>query len=250
MTPDGGLYLDLMKRVLTNVVYRDAPVAWFEGEPAFVMTHPERGALWPNIAHTMVSRERLDNVQFCLEQVLADGVPGDFIETGVWRGGVCIFARSVFKAHGVQDRTVWVADSFEGVPTTTAESHRMDRELALHTKNDVLAVSEEIVRENFSRYGLLDEQVAFLNGWFADTLPRAPIGKLAVIRLDGDLYSSTMDALDHLYPKLSPGGYVIVDDYGIPGCAAAVHEYRERHGIEDEICFIDPYSIYWRRGTG
>jgi hypothetical protein len=249
MTRDGQLYLDLIKRVLANSIYRDAPVAWFEDHPEFAVTHPERGALWPNVAHTMVSLERLDNVQHCLERVLTDGVPGDFIETGVWRGGVCIFARALFKAHGVLDRTVWVADSFQGVPTTSEESHRMDRELALHTRNDVLAVSEETVRENFSRYELLDEQVAFLSGWFADTLPQAPIGNLAVMRLDGDLYSSTMDALTHLYPKLSPGGYVIVDDYGIPGCAAAVHDYREKHGILDKICFIDPYSVYWRRGA-
>lgn len=248
MTPDGQLYLDLMKRVLTNVIYRDAPVAWFEGKPDFAVTHPERGALWPNIAHTMVGLHRLDNVQFCLERVLSDGVPGDFIETGVWRGGVCFFARAFFRAHAVRDRTVWVADSFQGVPTTSAGSHPMDRELALHTRNDVLAVSQEAVRENFRRYGLLDDRVAFLSGWFADTLPQAPIDRLAVIRLDGDLYRSTMDGLTHLYPKLSPGGYVIVDDYGIPGCAAAVHEYREKQGIDDEMCFIDAYSVYWRRG--
>lgn len=246
MKTDGQLYLDLMKRTLTSVVYRGEPVAWVDGQAVFGGSDPEA----PNIAHTMVSTERLDNVQFCLERVLADGVPGDFIETGVWRGGVCIFARSLFKAHGVRDRTVWVADSFEGVPTTSADSHPMDQQLALHTKNYMLAVDEETVRENFSRYGLLDEQVAFLSGWFADTLPGAPMRHLAVMRLDGDLHSSTMDALDHLYPKLSPGGYVIVDDYGIPGCAAAVHEYREKHGIDDKICFIDPYSIYWRRSTG
>ncbi|MBB5801948.1 hypothetical protein F4560_001716 [Saccharothrix ecbatanensis] len=250
MKADGQLYLDLMKRTLTNTIYRGVPVAWVEGQPVFDTTRREHGTPWLNIAHTMVSVRRLDNLQFCLERALADGVPGDFIETGVWHGGACIFARSLFKAHGVQDRTVWVADSFQGVPTTTAGSHPMDQELALHEKNAMLAVSEETVRENFSRYELLDEQVSFLSGWFADTLPGAPISQLAVIRLDGDLYSSTMDALEHLYPKLSPRGYVIVDDYGIPACATAVHEYREQHGIEDEICFIDPYSIYWRRSTG
>jgi O-methyltransferase len=85
-----------------------------------------------------------------------------------------------------------------------------------------LAVSLEQVKANFDRYGLLDDQVRFLKGWFRDTLPVAPIERLAVLRLDGDMYESPMDTLVNLYPKLSEGGYVIVDDYGaIPACRQA-----------------------------
>jgi hypothetical protein len=244
------LYLELLKRVLTNVIYRDPaipnfliPTAEYNGEAR------EAGVDWPAEAHTMVGLTRLANVQKCLEDVISDDVPGDFIETGVWRGGVCIFARGLFEAYGVKDRTVWVADSFEGIPTVGADAHPLDVELQLHTANDVLGVSKEQVAANFETYGLLDDRVRFLEGWFCDTLPTAPIEKLAVLRLDGDLYESTMDALNALYPKLSAGGYVIIDDYLIPACKQAVHEYRDAHGITDEIVRIDHCSVYWRRSA-
>lgn len=111
-------------------------------------------------------------------------------------------------------------------------------------------MSVDEVKSNFSRYELLDEQVCFLKGWFRDTLPSAPIEQLAVIRLDGDMYESTMDALNNLYPKLSVGGYLIVDDYGtIPACAQAVTDYRHAHGITDEIHVIDWTGVYWKRSS-
>src|SRR6478672_4155816 len=101
------LYLDLMKQVLTNAIYDAqvvdrsiAPTTWYG---------------WPKDAHTMLSLKRLDNIQYCVERVLHDGVPGDLIETGVWRGGATIFMRAILKVHRVFDRTVWVADSFDGL---------------------------------------------------------------------------------------------------------------------------------------
>lgn len=250
-TNSRSLYLGLLKKILTNVIYEDPPIPNpVQPDAVFDRSTRETGTDWPSVAHTMVGTARLDNVQDCLERVIADGVPGDFIETGVWRGGVCILARGVFKAYGVTDRKVWVADSFEGIPVVTPESHPTDRLIELHRFNEVLGISQETVRDNFARYGLLDDQVEFLRGWFRDTLPTAPIDRLAVLRLDGDLYESTMDALVNLYPKLSPGGYVIVDDYLVPGCDGcrdAVDEFRARHHIEDPIEKIDNWSIFWRR---
>jgi O-methyltransferase len=116
--------------------------------------------------------------------------------------------------------------------------------------HNLMRISLEQVQANFQRYGLLDDQVRFLKGWFKDTLPSAPIGKLAMIRLDGDMYESTMDGLVNLYPKLSPGGCLIVDDYGaISACRKAVHDYREQHGIHEEIHSIDWTGVYWRRSA-
>jgi hypothetical protein len=103
------------------------------------------------------------------------------------------------------------------------------------------------VKRNFERYDLLDDQVRFLQGWFSETLPKAPIERLAVLRLDGDLYESTTDALVNLYDRLSPGGYVIVDDFCIPACRQAVHDFRQTRGIQDEIIQIDWTGVYWRR---
>ncbi len=104
------------------------------------------------------------------------------------------------------------------------------------------------MQDNFRRYGLLDDQVRFLKGWFRDTLPDAPIERLAVLRLDGDLYESTIQALECLYDRLSAGGYVIVDDYGnVAGCRQAVHDFRAQRGINDPIRPIDWAGVYWRR---
>jgi len=245
-----ALYLELLKNTLTGLVYDDEEVRGTR----FVLrtgkgTRARRmeGLDWPVHAHTMVGRLRLDNVQQCVEQALAQQVPGDLIETGVWRGGVTILMRALLKVHDVRDRTVWVADSFQGLPPPRPDRYPSDRGIDLsHIK--YLAVSREEVARNFERYGLLDAQVRFLEGWFRDTLPSAPIDRLAVLRLDGDLYESTHDALVHLYPKLSPGGFLIVDDYGhVPACRQAVHDYREAHGITEPIERVDYTGVYWQR---
>lgn len=256
------LYLDLLKKAVSNAIYDDDMDAlhgvfgvdpetdkYVSVQPAAV--NPEMkyyGGIWPTRAHTMVGIPRLDNIQQCAEQVLSDGVPGDFIETGVWRGGASIFMRGILKAHGVTDRKVWVADSFEGLPEIDETSHYPgDANLRLHRFRD-LAIPLEEVQKNFERYGLLDGQVEFLKGWFCDTLPSAPIEKLAIMRLDGDLYESTMDGLVNLYDKLEPGGFAIIDDYNaMEGCNGATDEFREREGITEPLVKIDWCGAYWRK---
>jgi O-methyltransferase len=187
----------------------------------------------------MIGLKRLDNLQYCVTDVLRRGVPGDLIETGAWRGGATIFMRAILEAYGDTERQVWVADSFQGLPRPDPE--RWPAEAGdEHWRMGQLAVSLEDVQANFARYGLLDERVRFLPGWFKDTLPTAPIERLAVLRLDGDIYGSTMEALEALYPKLSVGGYVIVDDYGaIPQCKEAVTDFRSAHGIIDLMETVD-----------
>ena len=115
---------------------------------------------------------------------------------------------------------------------------------------DVLAVPEISVKGNFKRYGLLDDRVRFLAGWFKDTLPTAPIDRLSVMRLDGDLYESTIQALGSLYPRLSRHGFCIIDDYhAISACRQAVTDYRESHGIAAEITEIDGTGVFWRKDS-
>jgi O-methyltransferase len=195
----------------------------------------QEGQLWPMLAQTMIGRRRLDNLQECVEDVLMHKVPGDVIETGVWRGGACILMRAILKAHGVTDRRVFVADSFQGFPGEA------------EARFQFLAVSRAEVEENFRKYGLLDDQVVFLEGWFKDTLPTAPIERLAVMRLDGDLYDSTKDALTTLYPKLSPGGYCIIDDYALPGAKQATDEFRRDQHIGTALQRIDFTGVYWQK---
>jgi O-methyltransferase len=209
------------------------------------------GHAYPAVAHTMVGLRRLDHVQSCIESLLEEGVRGDFIETGVWRGGVTIFMRGVLEAYGVRDRTVWVADSFKGLPPPDAARYPADAGDIQH-EIDVLSVTVEEVRANFATYGLLDDQVRFLPGWFEETLPKAPIERLALLRLDGDMYQSTWDVLSNLYPRVAPGGYVIVDDYALPGCRQAVQDYREHARLDIEIEPIagSRYGVAWRVRNG
>lgn len=155
--------------------------------------------------------------------------------------------RAFLRAYGDTDRTVWVADSFDGLPPPDADAYPADANDLHRTVSRWLAISQDTVERNFRRYGLFDRQVRFLNGWFKDTLPKAPIESLAVLRLDGDMYESTIQALDALYPKLSHGGFVIVDDYFLKPCAQAIHDFRRAHGITDEILDIDRMASYWRR---
>jgi len=143
--------------------------------------------------HTMIGMHRLNNVQACIETVVAEKIPGDLIETGAWRGGSTIFLRGVLKSLGVRDRKVWVADSFEGFPDVKkdADAYFGDSEMDLASFSEGgsldlwLKVPLERVKANFERYKLLDNQVEFLKGWFEDTLPCAPIEKLAFSDLTG-----------------------------------------------------------------
>ena len=206
----------------------------------------EEGQFWPACADTMIGLRRLENLQFCIETVLKDRVKGDLIETGVWRGGACIFMRAVLSAYGIEDRKVYVADSFHGLPRPDPEKYPADKGDE-HYKQEFLAISQSEVENNFRKYGLLDGQVIFLKGWFEDTLPNAPIEKLAILRLDGDMYGSTMDALASLYPKLSSGGFCIIDDYSVSRCKKAVDDFRAENGIDSEVKVVDWTGVYWRK---
>jgi hypothetical protein len=217
-------YLSLIEKCLTGTIYEDLPLKVL-GTQGYDPSLREVGRDWPSIAHTMIGVKRLRNLRTIVETVIRSGVPGDLIEAGVWRGGACILMRAVLQVYGITDRHVWIADSFKGVPPPNAETYPADRESTYHTFFD-LSVPVDTVRRNIDKYGLLDGQIVFLEGWFKDTLPTAPIERLAVLRLDGDLYESTIVALNALYDKVSVGGYVIVDDYHVvAGCRKAISDF-------------------------
>lgn len=239
-------YIALLRDTLTMSLWEAGDGSLMKTAQGSAKSLRAVGHDWPAMAHTMIGEKRMANLQFCVEDVLKNDVPGDFIETGVWRGGACVFMRGILAAYGVQDRTVWVADSFEGLPVPDADKYPEDVEADWHMY-DELAVGLEEVQATFNRYGLLDDKVEFLKGWFKETLSEAPIEQLAVLRLDGDLYESTMDALSSLYPKLSVGGYLIIDDYSLPMCRQAVADYRDEHGITEPIQVIDWTGSFWQR---
>lgn len=199
-------------------------------------------------SHTMIGRKRLNNITDCLDIIRTENISGDLIETGVWRGGATILMRGYLEAWEINDRKVWVADSFEGLPVPSLPQDKGYDYSA--SKVPILAIPLEEVQENFRRYNLLDNQVQFLKGWFCDTLPTAPIDQLALLRLDGDLYESTMDGLKALYHKVSIGGFVIVDDYNdFEPCRRAVTEFRVTNNITDPIETIDWSGVFWRKSA-
>jgi O-methyltransferase len=272
-----SLYLDLLRRNLTRYGMRERiPAQWslrrrllFKTvnlmlarnhahgfaratpnalQRSFVQRKRDLGLDWPAEAETMIGMQRLTSLQHCVETVLAEDIPGDLIECGVWRGGACILMRAVLAAYGDETRCVWLADSFEGLPRPDPANYKADKGIRTELAAGILGVPEAEVRANFQRYGLLDDQVRFLPGWFKDTLHDAPIDRIAVLRLDGDLYESTIQALDALYPRLSPGGFCIIDDYhAMKPCEQAVTDYRAKHGVSAKIVEIDGTGVLWRK---
>lgn len=236
-------YLDLMRDSLIGRLNRDPPLPASKVD-AYYEHYREQGWDWPSAAPSMIGLERMENVRSECERVIQAKIPGDFMETGVWRGGAVMMMRAVLKGYGITDRRVIAADSFAGLPPPTPHV-TPDAGAEFHTWTD-FAVSLDEVKKNFARYGLLDHQVVFLEGLFKDTLPTAPVSQLAILRLDGDMYESTRDGIVHLYPKLARGGTLIADDYFLfDAHRKAIDEYRAGHGITDEIVRIDQWGAYW-----
>ncbi|PRW61401.1 macrocin O-methyltransferase [Chlorella sorokiniana] len=203
-----------------------------------------RGNDWPAYGVSMIGQLRMDNLRTLLEDVLAKGVLGSFVECGVWRGGASIFAKAVFTAHGAA-RDVHLVDSFQGLPPNTTTEDVQDWSQA-----DYLRVPQPEVQGNFERFNLLDKRVHFHKGYFRYALPtwraqdKSPI---AVLRLDGDMYESTMDELYNLWDAVSPGGYVIIDDWSVIACRKAITEFFSRNNLNYKITQIDDNGAWFQK---
>lgn len=196
----------------------------------------------PGCGCTMIGQKRLENIAFLLEKVLSDGTPGHFVECGIFRGGACILAAHVLKGTG---RKVYVCDSFEGLPPARPSKFPKDRGQQME-KLKHLKVPLEEVKRNFEHYGLLSDDIVFVKGFFEKTLPKLK-ETFAVVRADGDLYQSTWEILDNLYPQISEGGFFICDDYCLATAREACHDYRAQNKITSEIIKIDDCGVYWEK---
>jgi hypothetical protein len=240
------MYIELLKNCLLDNIYGSVVNDVWNTNRGEVATDEQlgNGSFWPLRAHTMIGLKRIDNIQYCIENVRTNNIPGDFIETGVWRGGASIFMAGLNKYYGMK-RKVFVADSFEGLPPPDVR-YPADRYDVHHTYKDLIVPLEQ-VKNNFEKYNLLDENVIFVKGFFEDSLQTAPIQKLSVLRLDGDMYSSTIHVLDYCYDKLTEGGFVIIDDYGGENCKQAVLDFRAKHNILSPIIQIDHTGVFWKK---
>lgn len=194
-------------------------------------------------AYSMLQDELLYDLGQKTITALSENVPGDFVECGVWFGGASFLMADLLKQSGIGDRKVWMFDSFEGLPKPKKIDGPLANEYAKQAKHDngwyfdncyadfntVADISKKL---GVSRY------TNIIKGWFKDTLPkkRKEIRSIAVLRVDGDWYSSTISCLDLLYDKVAKGGYVIIDDYYVfDGCAIAVHEFLGKRKIFDRL---------------
>lgn len=234
-------YLDNLCDLMVGISYRDDSTT----HGAFDLDRRIEGFDYPVTAFSMIGQKRMKNIEYLAKDIIKNNIEGDFLEAGVWRGGACIFMAGIIKYYK-EDRKVWVCDSFEGLPKPNQNMYPADVNDRHHTIRE-LSISEEQVKTNFGSCGLLDDSVVFAKGWFSETLPKLPVEKLALLRLDGDMYESTMDTLVNLYPKLSIGGYVVIDDYGLIPCREAIADYRKSHNIDSEIITIDHTGVYWKK---
>jgi O-methyltransferase len=247
-------YLQVIRQCVSGLVYKSSersvdPAAFqlSSGHLNPLDTGRRQGGTdWTYLGDTMTGQTRLENVQNLLTDVIEKKITGDYIETGVWRGGSSMLARAVLVAYDQPHRKSFVCDSFRGLPP-------MNRNLDPSDKGwdqmKYLEVAAETVAEGFAKYSLLDENVIFAKGFFNETMPALAkhVTRFAVMRLDGDMYESTVDVLYHLYDKLSIGGYLIMDDwYGFPSKTACEHFFSV-HGISPEIIQIDALSAYWKK---
>lgn len=232
-----NLFFDLLHKTLLNKFY-DYLVPLDE--------HGQRYP-WANGSYTGIGTSGLDNLRFCCQQAIKDAIPGDFLEAGVWRGGAGIAMASIADYYQ-QDRTTWMLDSFQGMPPLNTEC---PHEVTDYSALTGLAVPLLEVVEGFKRFDVFD-RVVFVPGWLKDTLPGLSVKQLSVLRLDTDYYESTLASLVALYPILSPGGWVVVDDYDcVPGAKTAVDQYRDEHSIVDQMYRMNHkhgMGVYWQKG--
>jgi O-methyltransferase len=197
------------------------------------------------LPYTMVERPALVDLARQVQTVLAENVPGDFVECGVWRGGASFLMADLLREVGAADRKVWMLDSFEGVPPPEDIDGPFAR--ALWAKDNAAgSVPPDEVLTAASELGL-DSHTELVKGWFDETLPvvRHRIGPIAILRIDCDWYSGVRCCLENLYDQVAAGGFVIIDDYyWFDGCAVAVHEFlgerRLPHRLESSarVCFF------------
>ncbi len=243
--PDGPPHQPPSQEYLRDIRYRDPDgyAHLTRGKRLGGIIHRQPG----RYSHTMIGLQGLGRIERSAEELFAANVPGDFVDAGTCRGGSAIFMRAMQVAFDESPRRVWVADTFEGVPASTSDVD-VSAGLDLSTpRYPWLAASLQSVRDNFRTYGLLDSGVVFLPGLFNDTLRTAPIERIALLRLDADLYSSTSECLNALYDRISPGGAVIVDDYGgLEPCRRAVDEFRSARGVTAPLHRVNWTEVWWR----
>ena len=255
MNDDNWFYLEFLKRILIGSVSVSIQSEFWNAKKwpkmsfvKYIVKQPvsyafeHGGPTWATNSHTMICLTGLNQINESLDYINLNNIEGDLLEAGVWRGGACIFMKMYCKLYNLKKK-IYVCDSFQGIPAVDAAKYPQDA--GMEDWSGIAAVSQKDVVNTFKHYDIqLDDSVVFVPGWFCDSLPNLQVDKLSLLRLDGDLYSSTMDVLKPLYPKVVENGVIIIDDYSWTNCAHAVNDYLTINSIEADIK-NDEEPAYW-----
>jgi hypothetical protein len=226
-------YLDLLKRSLTNYLYREQATL---REQEWDVNQGSSGVFdfdIPAQGHTVMRVASLSHLQLLAGDLLARGIPGDVLEAGCFRGGGGVLLRAAFDAD--VSRVIWMADTFEGIPLPHSKVGREIDETIEWTSR--YEASKEQVQDTFRRYGYgqPDGRVRYIVGGFNETLKSAPFEQLALVHVDADSHDSVLDALTLSYKSIVPGGYIVIDDYHLHGVRTAVATFRSTVGITSPV---------------
>mgnify|MGYP001547072112 FL=1 len=200
--------------------------------------------------YTMTSPERVAALVEAVRYVVANRIPGDFVECGVWRGGSSMAAALALKELGDVSRELWLYDTYEGMSAPTGEDvdvagqsadAKFSQRQLTEDSSEWCRSPIDDVRQNLESTGYPADKVHFVKGKVQDTIPGTmPAGPVAILRLDTDWYESTRHEMQHLYPALVKGGVLILDDYGYwQGARKAVDEYFTTHNIRPLMGRVD-----------
>ena len=198
------------------------------------------------LPYTLVSPERVRNLHRLARLIEKERIPGDVIECGVCNGGTAaVLARTASKSP--LERTVWLFDSFQGMPEVTAEdSAGAGGDAAdAHVGKEVGDLRR--VKRVLAQVGANMKRVRIVPGWFQDTFPKVTIQQIAILNIDADWYESVKLCLETFYDRVVPGGFVSFDDYGHwPGCKKAVDEFFRWRQLSYKLNQVD-YTAHWFR---
>ncbi len=205
--------------------------------------------------YSVVEKKFYEDVVQLFADLAASKVPGDILATGVWKGGSALYLQALNRHFGL-NRRLWLSDTFSGFVHERI-SHKKDQwALRLLSKfvnfehpDNARFPSAADVEQLFQSCELWDERVQIVQGPLEATLPSLEIESLCFVHIDVDLYEPTRDALEFAYPRLRPGGYVVVDDYGAAAfnCKEAVDEFRAQHAISAPMRFMTTYAVCWQK---
>ena len=241
--PVAEAHVDLLMRSVTNFLYLgdDVPFEDFAAVRHYDLDHARWKIDRRSCPASLLTALQLEIIRRSVAYVEERGITGDLLEAGVWRGGAVIFMRGLLDVYGIASRKVVAADSFEGIPlNTTMQGDPVDGWA------DRWVATLDEVKANIARFGMLDDRIEFCVGYFEQSLASLQGRRFAVIRLDSDSHDSVMSSLVQLYPLVSQGGIVIIDDWHLPGCRMAVEAYRAKHGIADPIQEVGG-NAYWAK---